>query len=222
MHFVLGLVIFEFKRMKRDTMKKTACMSILVFAGLASVAQADEAKKDNMTTKPTTVYDFSVKDIDGNAVKLDAYRGKVLLVVNVASRCGYTKRNYKELEPLYRKNKDKGFEVLAFPANNFMGQEPGSNAEIKQFCTKRFDVSFPLFAKVSVKGKDICPLYAFLTSQPDKDLKGDIKWNFEKFLISRDGEVIARFSSSTAPSDTRLITAVEKALNTPASGSKKG
>ncbi len=159
-----------------------------------------------------SVYQFSVKDIDGKDVSLDRYKGEVLLIVNVASQCGLTKPTYPPLEELYRKYKDKGFKVLAFPANNFGAQEPGSNASIKEFCHKTFDVSFDLFAKVSVKGSDQCPLYKFLTTHPDKKIAGDVAWNFQKYLVGRDGKVIAMFGPRTLPNDKSVVEQVEKAL----------
>ena len=181
----------------------------------AARAFADEnadAKNDQTNAAKQSVYDFKVETIDGKEVKLDQYKGDVLLIVNVASKCGLTDRNYKELEPLYQKYKDQGLRILAFPANNFMGQEPGSNLEIKQFCSKNYDVTFDLFAKVSVKGDDICPLYHYLTNHPNPAVAGPVAWNFQKYLVGRDGEVIAMFSPKTPPSDKELVAAIEKAL----------
>ena len=159
-----------------------------------------------------SIYDFTVKDIDGRDVSLADYRGKVLLVVNVASKCGFTKQ-YAGLEKLYKAQADKGLVVLGFPANNFMGQEPGTEAEIKSFCTLTYGVTFPMFAKISVKGKDIHPLYANLTDKKrHPEAGGAISWNFNKFLIGRDGAVLAHYGSRTAPEDQELIAAVEQAL----------
>jgi glutathione peroxidase len=158
---------------------------------------------------PTDIYGFTVNDIDGNPVSLADYKGKVVLIVNTASNCGFTSQ-YKPLEELYQKYKDKGFVVLAFPANNFMGQEPGSNEEIKNFCTINYKTTFPLFSKISVKGADIHPLYAFLTGA--EEFKGDIGWNFNKFLISRDGKIVARFSSPVNPMSEEITKAVEQQL----------
>jgi len=137
-----------------------------------------------------------MKSISGKEISLSSYKGKKLLIVNVASRCGFTKQ-YKDLEALSKKYSDKVV-VLGFPANNFGGQEPGTNAEIKQFCTK-YKVSFPLAEKVSVKGADIDPMFKWLTEQENPDFKGDIKWNFEKFLIDENGKLIHRYRSSTKP-----------------------
>lgn len=155
------------------------------------------------------IYGFAVNDIDGNSVPLSNYKGKVLLIVNTASRCGFTSQ-YKPLEELYQKYKDKGFVVLAFPANNFMGQEPASNEEIKNFCFINYKTTFPLFAKISVKGPDIHPLYAFLTTA--EGFKGGIGWNFNKFLIDRNGKVVGRFASPINPMSDEIIQALEKQL----------
>lgn len=163
----------------------------------------------------TNVYDFTVKDIDGKDVSLSAFRGKVLLIVNVASKCGFTGQ-YAGLEKLYSAYTNRGFVVLGFPANDFLGQEPGTEAEIKSFCTLTYGVTFPMFSKISVKGKDIHPLYAFLTSkEPNRKFGGAISWNFNKFLIGRDGAIVGRFGTRTKPDDQELVTAVEQALKTP-------
>lgn len=159
--------------------------------------------------------DFTMKNIDGQDVPLSTYRGNVLLVVNVASRCGLTKRNYAELEPLYQKYKDRGLRVLAFPANDFLGQEPGTSAEIKNFCQTEYGVTFDLFDKISVKGAAQHEFYKYLTTKTG-EFSGDIEWNFAKFLIGRDGRVIGRFGPRTNPSDAKLTEAIEKALDAPA------
>ena len=159
------------------------------------------------------IYGFTVKTIDGKEKSLAEYKGKALLIVNTASKCGFTPQ-YKDLEELYEKYRGRGFEILAFPANNFMHQEPGSDEEIKKFCDLRFKIKFPLFSKISVKGKDIHPLYAFLTSQ--KGMEGGISWNFNKFLVTPDGQVAARFGSRVKPEDKELIGALEKNLPAPA------
>jgi len=158
------------------------------------------------------VYDFTLNSIDGQPTPLSNFKGKVMLLVNVASRCGFTPQ-YSGLESLYEKYKDRGFVIVGIPANNFGGQEPGTNQEIKSFCTAKYHVSFPMMAKVSVKGSDITPLYAFLT---DKNLHpetgGDIGWNFTKFLVGPDGKVIARFDSKVEPESPEVTSAVEKSL----------
>jgi len=154
-----------------------------------------------------TIYDFTVKTIDGEDQSLADYKGKVLLVVNTASRCGFTPQ-YKGLEALYQEYKDQGFEVLAFPANNFMGQEPGSGAEIKEFCRLKYKTTFPLFAKISVKGKDMAPLYQYLTEQTA--FQGDISWNFNKFLVDNKGKVVARFGSKIDPQDEAIAGEIKR------------
>ena len=157
-------------------------------------------------------HSFTMNDIDGNSKALADYQGKVLLIVNVASKCGYTGQ-YASLQQLYDKYKDKGLVILGFPANNFGSQEPGTDLEIKEFCTTTFNVTFPMFSKISVKGKDIHPLYRYLTSPEENGKFGKaIKWNFNKFLIGKDGSTIARYPSGTKPMDPKLISALEKAL----------
>lgn len=165
---------------------------------------------NNMAEK--SVLDFTLKNIDGKETKLGDYRGKVLLLVNVASQCGYTPQ-YEGLQAVYSKYGAQGLVVLGFPANNFGGQEPGTNEEIKQFCTVKYKVSFPMFTKISVKGADIHPLYNFLTSkETDPEFSGDIKWNFNKFLVDRNGKIIARFDSGDKPEGEKVTQAIEKAL----------
>lgn len=160
----------------------------------------------------SSIHEFTLNSIDGKPAPLAAYKGKVLLVVNVASQCGYTPQ-YAGLESLYRKYKDKGLVVVGFPANNFGAQEPGTNEEIKQFCTLKYNVSFPMFAKISVKGDDMHPLYKFLTSkETDPEFGGDITWNFNKFLIDRNGKVIARFETKEKPEGEKVTQSIEKAL----------
>lgn len=157
-------------------------------------------------------YDFTVKDIMGRDVKLETYRGKVVLLVNTASKCGFTPQ-YDGLQRIYEKYREQGFVVLGFPANNFMKQEPGTNEEIKQFCSINYGVTFPMFAKISVRGKDIHPLFQYLTSrETNPDFSGKITWNFNKFLISRRGKCINRFPSKVTPESPELISALEKAL----------
>ena len=176
-----------------------------------------------------TLYDIPLTTIDGAAASLGDYRGKVLLVVNTASKCGLTPQ-YEGLEKLYRQKKDAGLEVLGFPANNFLGQEPGDEADIKAFCATNFDVSFPMFAKISVAGEDIHPLYqALIAAQPAATGEGPMReklagfniatndppavlWNFEKFLIGKDGSVIGRFSPDTPADHPALLAAIDAAL----------
>jgi glutathione peroxidase len=150
--------------------------------------------------------------IDGQPTSLAKFKGKVVLIVNVASRCGFTPQ-YAGLEALYHKYKDRGFVVLGFPANNFLSQEPGTNQAIKAFCSTKYHVTFPMFAKVSVKGADKTPLYQFLTDKAaNPSTAGAIGWNFAKFLADRNGKVIARFASKVTPESAELIDAVEAAL----------
>lgn len=159
-----------------------------------------------------SLHDFQMKDIDGNAISMNSYKGKIVLVVNVASKCGLTPQ-YKGLQAIYSKYKDKGFVVLGFPANNFGKQEPGSNSEIKAFCSANYGVQFPMFAKISVKGEDIHPLYRFLTEKENNPLhSGEIRWNFDKFLIGKDGTIIKRFHPKTKPEDDEITTAIEAVL----------
>jgi glutathione peroxidase len=159
----------------------------------------------------TTLHDFQVKTIDGQNKPLHDFAGHPVLIVNVASRCGLTPQ-YTALEALYQRFKPRGFQVLGFPCNDFGAQEPGSEAEIKTFCESKYQVTFPLFSKVHVKGDERAPVYAFLTSQPTApDGPGDIAWNFAKFLVGSDGHVLARFSPQTAPDAPELISAIEAA-----------
>jgi len=179
-----------------------------VYKGDSNSANSEGA--NNMAEK--SVLDFTMKNIDGKETKLSDYRGKVLLLVNVASQCGYTPQ-YEGLQAIYAKYHDQGLEVMGFPANNFGGQEPGTNDEIKQFCTLKYKVSFPMFAKISVKGADIHPLYKFLTSkESNPEFGGDISWNFNKFLVDRNGKVIARFETREKPEGEKVTQAIEKAL----------
>jgi glutathione peroxidase len=157
-----------------------------------------------------SIYDIKLKDIDGKDTSLSAYKGKVLLIVNVASHCGFTKQ-YDALEAIHEKYKDKGFAVLGFPCNQFGGQEPGSNEEIKQFCSSKFHVTFPMFDKIEVNGSSRHPLYTKLAGK-DSPFPGDIKWNFTKFLISKDGKILKRFESKVTPDSAEVTQAIEAAL----------
>ena len=160
----------------------------------------------------SNVYDFTLNSIDGSPTPLSEYKGKVLLLVNVASKCGFTPQ-YAGLESLYEKFKEQGFEIIGIPANNFGGQEPGTNEEIKTFCTRKYSVTFPMMSKVSVLGSDKVDLYQFLTDKSaNPSTGGEIKWNFTKFLVSRDGKVIARFEPNIAPDAPELVGAVERAV----------
>jgi glutathione peroxidase len=159
-----------------------------------------------------SIYDFTMRSIDGQQVSLGKYKGKVVLLVNVASKCGFTPQ-YTALEAVYEKYKDKGFVIVGVPANNFGQQEPGTDEEIKKFCSSKYSVTFPMMSKVSVKGDDKTPLYTFLTDPAtDPQFAGDIKWNFTKFLFDRNGKLVARFEPATKPDAPEVQSAVEAAL----------
>jgi glutathione peroxidase len=199
-------------------------------AAVAQQSQDQPSQRRVVETQPTTQpggatartaaspLDFTMKDIDGREVPLARYKGDVVLIVNVASKCGYTPQ-YKELQALYEKYAPRGLRILGFPANNFKQQEPGSNAEIREFCQKNYGVTFDLFTKVSVKGDDTCELYKFLTSaEKDPGHGGEIAWNFTKFLVDRDGHVRQRFEPKVKPDDPAVIKAVEDALSAKPTG----
>ncbi|VVO25704.1 glutathione peroxidase [Pseudomonas fluorescens] len=156
-------------------------------------------------------HDLTLKALDGQDLPLAPLKGKVVLVVNVASKCGLTPQ-YKELEALYQRYKDQGFSVLGLPCNQFAGQEPGSEAEIQEFCSLNYDVTFPLSSKLEVNGQDRHSLYRLLAGE-GAEFPGDITWNFEKFLLGKDGRVLARFSPRTTPDDPAVVQAIEKALS---------
>jgi len=157
-----------------------------------------------------SIYDIPLKDIDGNSTSLKPYQGKVLLVVNVASKCGFTPQ-YAALEALYRKYKDQGLVVLGFPCNQFAHQEPGTDAEIKQFCSSKYDVTFPMFDKIEVNGSNRHALYVLLAGK-DSPFPGNIGWNFTKFLVGRDGKILKRFNSPVKPDSPEVLQAIETAL----------
>lgn len=173
-----------------------AILGLLLFCAFSSAADS--------------IYDIPLKDIDGKDASLKSYKGKVLLIVNVASKCGLTPQ-YSALEAIHRKYKNQGFTVLGFPCNQFGAQEPGSNAEIKQFCSSKFDVTFPMFDKLNVNGESRHPLYVTLAGT-QSPFPGDIKWNFAKFLVGRDGKILARFEPSTKPDSSEVSRAIEAAL----------
>ncbi|MBL0102805.1 MAG: glutathione peroxidase [Bacteroidetes bacterium] len=160
-----------------------------------------------MLTSASSLFDYKPLSIDGKATDLNQYKGKKILIVNTASQCGYTPQ-YEGLEKLYKKYQGK-LVIIGFPANNFGGQEPGTNSDIKSFCSKNYGVTFPMMSKVSVTGDDIDPLFKWLTSQENPDFTGDIKWNFEKFLLDENGKLIRRFRSKTTPEDASLSQAIE-------------
>jgi glutathione peroxidase len=180
-------------------------MRNFILAAIVIVFGAFTVLADEQKT-PASPLDFTVKDIDGNDYNLAQLKGKVVMLVNVASRCGYTKQ-YTGLQKLYDEKKDSGLVIVGFPANNFKGQEPGTNEEIKTFCNSKYGVTFPMMSKISVKGDDQHPLYKMLTTE-----KGEVTWNFNKFLVGRDGKVIEHFDSKVTPDSEQLNKAVDEAL----------
>lgn len=172
-------------------------------------AQASEKGPLVMAAQTGSVYDFTLDDIDGKPTPLNTFRGKVLLLVNTASMCGNTPQ-YSDLETIYEKYQDRGLEILAFPANNFGQQEPGTNQEIKSFCFTKYSLTFPLFSKISVKGADQHPLYRYLTEQ--SPFPGEVEWNFQKYLVDRSGNVIARYHHRTKPLSDEIVKGIETAL----------
>ena len=187
--------------LKENLVRKPILALVLLLATAATVAAA-----------AGSIYDFTINSIDGRPVSLKSYNGKVVLLVNVASKCGFTPQ-YAGLEALYEKYKDRGFVIIGVPANNFAQQEPGTNEEIKTFCSRKYNVTFPMMAKVSVLGDDKTPLYHFLTdSSSDPKFAGDIKWNFTKFLFDRNGNPVARFEPAVTPDSPEVQSAVESAL----------
>ncbi|MCF7838800.1 MAG: glutathione peroxidase [Candidatus Marinimicrobia bacterium] len=184
------------------------CCGLLLLPGLALAEPAG-----GPPAPAEGLYAFNVNSIAGDPISLATYRGQVLLIVNVASRCGFTKQ-YGGLQALYEQYRERGFTILGFPANDFMGQEPGSNEDIATFCQANFGVTFPLFEKISVKGKHQAPLYAWLTDETIHPAHGGaISWNFNKFLVNRSGEVVGRFGSRVKPDAPELLRAVEAALD---------
>ncbi len=200
-------------------------LNFVVFG--VSAKAADSAKTPNsvsssVETPSCTVeasksaYGFAVVDGEGKPAQLSSYKGKVALIVNTASKCGYTGQ-YRDLQALYEKYKSKGFVVLGFPSNDFGGQEPGSNKEIKTFCETNFNVKFPLFDKGAVRGEGKQPLYKFLTEESGETFKGEVAWNFEKFLVDKEGRVVGRYKSAVKPMDGAVTKVLEASLAKPAS-----
>ena len=175
----------------------------------ATHAVAKQEGTVRMAAQAPMVYDFTLNDIDGKPVSLSQFRGKALLLVNTASFCGNTPQ-YTDLEKMYEQYREKGFEILAFPANNFGKQEPGTNAEIKDFCYTKYSLAFPLFSKISVKGDDIHPLYRYLTEQ--SPFPGEVEWNFQKYLVDRSGKVVARYHNRTKPFAQDIVQDIERVL----------
>ncbi len=187
--------------------KGSIVIALILFLFTINISAITNYKGSEMNDN---LKDVVVKDMKGNDVKLADFKGKVLLIVNVASKCGYTKQ-YAGLEKIYDQYKAKGFEILAFPCNDFGGQEPGTNEEIETFCKSTYDVSFKLFDKVKVLGEEKAPLYAKLTNSSNVE-KGDIKWNFEKFLIDKEGNIVGRYRSKVTPESEELTKAIEAEL----------
>ena len=180
------------------------------FSAEPNQTKTSSTEMNAKTNDAKTIYDFSMTDINGKKVNLSQYKNKAVLIVNTASKCGNTPQ-YEGLQKLYDTYKDQGFVVLGFPANNFMGQEPGTNEEIKDFCTLKYKVSFPMFSKISVKGEDQDAFYKYLTNEKAA-FPGDVTWNFEKFLIGKNGKVVARFTPKTKPEDPQVVGAIERVL----------
>ena len=189
----------------------TLAVALIMIGGLSAGSTSAQAAQEGllMAAKTASLYDFTMDDIDGKPVNLRQYKGKVLLLVNTASFCGNTPQ-YSDLEAMYEKYRPQGFEILAFPANNFGQQEPGTNAEIKGFCLTKYSISFPLFSKISVKGSDKHPLYQYLTEQ--SPFPGEVEWNFQKYLVDRSGQVVARFHHRTKPLSPDIVSEVERVL----------
>jgi glutathione peroxidase len=201
-----GAVITYFQ--ERTLMRFETFLAAVFVASLFGYSASAQEKGKPMATQ-SPLYRFTMESIDGSPVPLSNYRGDVLLIVNVASFCGYTPQ-YEDIESVYEQYKDKGLRVLAFPANNFGNQEPGSNEEIKEFCTSKYDVTFDLFSKISVKGEDQHPLYRYITTE--SSVPGEVKWNFQKYLVDRSGNIVAMFPSKVKPTDDDFIRALEGLL----------
>ena len=189
-----------------------ACMlaiCIVMSMQYQALTQTTKTEKKETAKVQKGVLDFTMKNIDGKPVPLSSYKGNVVMIVNTASECGYTPQ-YETLQKLYETYKDKGFKILAFPANNFGQQEPGTNAEIKTFCSTKFHTTFDLFEKISVKGNDQHPLYQYITKE--SPLSGEIKWNFQKYLVDRNGVIVGKYLSAVDPMSKEVTTEVEKLL----------
>jgi glutathione peroxidase len=195
---------------KGEEMLNRIIFTVMLITSLQLFAQDNSTKNKKVISSMDNINDITVLDMNNKEVKLSDYKGKVLLIVNVASECGYT-RQYAGLQEVYEKYNPQGFEILAFPCNDFGGQEPGSNEQIQNFCSSKFGVTFKLFDKIKVLGNDKSPLYERLINNSVTE-KGDVKWNFEKFLISKDGKIINRFRTKVEPTSEEVITAIEKEL----------
>src|ERR1700681_353064 len=197
------MAITKFLRFRANSIREKKMKKLFVLLALLGTTLMAAEK---------TVYDFTLNSIEGQATPLASFKGKLVLLVNVASRCGFTPQ-YAGLEALYEKYKDRGFVIVGIPANNFGAQEPGSNQEIKTFCSSKYNVTFPMMAKVSVKGDDKTPLYQYLTDKAaSPKTGGEIQWNFTKFLVGPDGQIVARFEPKVTPDSPEVTSAIEKAL----------
>lgn len=224
MNFIKSELVVDFKLKIKNMLKKSLPV-VLISIFIITVISCSRSTSRNDNTLPESnskqnnsegkksvnknIYDLSVKTMDGENKSLSDYKGKVLLIVNVASKCGYTSQ-YEGLETIYEKYKDKGFEILAFPCNDFGGQEPGSNDEIRTFCESKYNVTFTLFDKIKVLGDDKNPLYERLINNSEPS--GDIGWNFEKFLINKNGDIVARYKSKIKPESEDITSAIESEL----------
>jgi glutathione peroxidase len=195
-------------------MIKKLLLTIPTIIGIAlfSIAPPTSVSSEPMSEK--SIYDFAAKSIDGKEVALSSYRGKVLLIVNSASKCGFTPQ-YADLEQLYTTYKDRGVVVLGFPSNDFLGQEPGTNQDIKTFCERNYGVTFPLFEKDHVTGSEKQPIFKYLTEQANPEFAGSVRWNFEKFLIDQKGTLVARWRSLTKPMSSKITEKIESLLTSP-------
>lgn len=201
--------------LNRKTSLTVAVVAIIaiVAGGTIWYRRAAGGKKSTPGGVVESIYDVEARDIDGKVVSLDQYRGKTLLIVNVASKCRFTPQ-YEGLQRLYDKYQSRGLVVLGFPANNFAWREPGTDAEIKEFCTSKYNVTFPIFSKISVAGDDIHPLYRYLTDETiNPQLGGKVTWNFNKYLVAADGRPVAHFASDLVPESPEIVGAIETALN---------
>ncbi len=192
-------------------MRRLTALFVFAITALFGHSAATAASAGQAGVEPDPyVLDHTMKRIDGTEEKLEVYKGKVVLIVNVASKCGYTKQ-YADLEALYKKYKDRGLVILGFPANNFGGQEPGSNKQIAEFCTERFGVTFPMFEKISVKGDDMHPLYKDITALPKPVGEGP-NWNFTKYLVDREGDAVARYAPGDKPGGEKVTSRLRELL----------
>ena len=202
--------MFKNHIIKGKTMLNKVIFTIMLITSLQLFAQDNSTKNKKVESSMDNINDITVLDMNNKEVKLSDYNGSVLMIVNVASECGSTPQ-YKGLEEIYKEYNPKGFEILAFPCNDFGGQEPGTNEQIQNFCSSKYNVTFKLFDKIKVLGKDKSPLYERLTNNSVTE-KGDVKWNFEKFLISKEGKIVNRFRTKVEPTSDEVIAAIESEL----------